>query len=57
MTQVIRKGGSIGEKHFNVVGEYENHEDAKWYASRMRKMRSQGERDFYKITYRVKKIS
>ena len=57
MTQVIRKGGSIGEKHTNVVGEYEDHEYAKWFASRMRKMRSQGERDFYKITYRVKKIS
>ena len=56
MTQVIRVGGSIGASQSRVVGEFENHEEAKAYAKRMRKYLSPGEKSYYGMSYVVKKV-
>tara|TARA_R110000796_G_scaffold227588_1_gene344362 strand:+ start:322 stop:492 length:171 start_codon:yes stop_codon:yes gene_type:complete len=55
MTQVISIGGSIGSKD-RVVKEFENHDEAKLYAKSMRKHLSRGEREYYKMSYIVKKV-
>jgi len=55
MTQVIQKGGRIGEQG-NVVATFENHEEAKQYAKNRRKHLTPGERHYYKYSYIVKKI-
>tara|TARA_B110000971_G_scaffold183664_1_gene191129 strand:- start:32 stop:202 length:171 start_codon:yes stop_codon:yes gene_type:complete len=55
MTQVISIGGSIGSKD-RVVKEFENHDEAKFYAKLMRSHLSRGEREYYKMSYIVKKV-
>ena len=55
MTQVISIGGSIGSKN-RVVREFENHEEAKTFAKQMRSGLSRGEREYYKMSYIVKKV-
>jgi hypothetical protein len=56
MTQVIRVGGSIGASQSRVVGEFENHEEAKAYAKSMRKYLTPGEKSYYGMSYVVKKV-
>ena len=55
MTQVISIGGSIGSKN-RVVKEFEDHNEAKLFAKSMRSHLSRGEREYYKMSYIVKKI-
>jgi hypothetical protein len=55
MTQVIQKGGSIGTTN-KVVKEFENHEEAKAYAKLRRSYLSPGEKNYYGMSYTVKKI-
>lgn len=56
MTQVIQKGGRIGE-HGKVVAEFENHDEAKQYAKNRRKHLTPGEKQYYKYSFIVKKVS
>jgi hypothetical protein len=56
MTQIIQKGGRIGE-HGKVVAEFENHEEAKQYAKDRRKHLTPGEKQYYKYSFIVKKVS
>jgi hypothetical protein len=55
MTQVIQKGGRIGER-VHVVATFDNHEEAKLYAKNRRKNLTPGERHYYKYSYIVKKV-
>ena len=55
MTQVIQKGGRIGEAG-RVVKEFANHEEAKAYAKQRRKHLTPGERQYYKYSFVVKKV-
>lgn len=55
MTQVIQKGGCIGTVN-KVVAEFEDHEQAKSYAKRLRATLSPGEKSYYKMSYTVKII-
>ena len=55
MTQVIQKGGYIGSSN-KVVGEFENHEEAKAYAKLKRSFLSPGEKGYYGMSYIVKKV-
>ena len=56
MTQVIKKGGRISD-HGKVIAEFEDHEVAKTYAAKLRKHLTPGERQYYKYSFTVKKIS
>ena len=56
MTQVIQKGGYIGTVN-KVVAEFENHEEAKSYAKRLRATLSPGEKSYYGMSYVVKKTN
>ena len=63
---VFRTGGSIGEKHgvvANLGGEvgilvstFNDEKDANEYAKRMKKYLSPGERKYYGMSYKVKKL-
>lgn len=56
---VFRKGGSIGNNSMNdkPMKVYDNAEDAKAYASRLRKQLTPGEKGYYKMGFVVKKIN
>lgn len=56
MTQVIRKGGSIGEPASNVVAEFTDHNEAKRHAAQLRSYLSPGEKKYYGLSYTVKKV-
>jgi len=49
---VIRTGGSIGN-HDKIVDSFDNIEEAKDYAKRMRKHLTPGERSYYGMSYKV----
>lgn len=52
---VFKKGGSIGaEEHFVKVGLTK--EEASEYAKMLRKTLSRGEKEYYRITYTVRKV-
>ncbi len=56
MTEVYKVGGCIGEKTNNVVKEFEDHDEAKAYAKSLRKTLSVGERKYYGLSYKTRKI-
>lgn len=49
---VSKLGGSIGEKQ-GIIKSFSTHEEAKEYASRMNKQLTPGEKNYYKIKYKV----
>jgi hypothetical protein len=51
---VVRTGGYISMKS-GIVATFDTAEEAKEYASRMNKARSQGDREYYKIHYSAQK--
>lgn len=56
MTQVIRTGGSIGMSNSCIVKVFENHEEAKELAKRLRNQLTPGEKSYYGIRYLIKKV-
>ena len=54
---VIRLGGSVGGKNYNVVKDNLSHDEAIDMAKRYRKMLSPGEKNYYRITYKTVPMS
>ena len=54
---VVRLGGSVGEKNYNVVKDNLSHDEAIDMAKRYRKILSPGEKKYYRITYKAVPMS
>ena len=54
---VIRLGGSVGEKNYNVVKDNLSHDEAIDMAKRYRRMLSPGEKKYYRIVYKAVPMS
>lgn len=53
---VFSRGGSVGSKHNGPIETFDNVEDAKQYAARLRKTLTPGERSYYKMGYVVRAL-
>ena len=56
MTLVVALGGSVGSTQPRVIRQFEDHNEAKDYAKRMRSYLSVGEKKHYGMTYKVVKV-
>lgn len=56
MFGVYKTGGSIGEVSNCFVFQSEDKEECKAWAKRMRKTLTKGEKEYYRIKYRVTKV-
>ncbi len=53
---VFSRGGSVGSKHNGPIETFDNVEDAKQYAARLRKTLTPGERKYYRMGYVVRAL-
>ena len=56
MTLIVALGGSVGSTQPRVIRQFEDHNEAKDYAKRMRSYLSVGEKKHYGMTYKVVKV-
>ena len=54
---VVRLEGSVGGKNYNVVKDNLSHDEAIDMAKRYRKMLSPGEKNYYRIAYKIVPMS